>query len=140
MLVTRKPAQHTEQRDLKPEPTNRSLVDTRFSDRRSHLGSLVDEAVSRYGSLVPRFLRRAVRLMAVAGLALVVGCAIGVSKGYDALGVIRVAVQVSASACALLLILRVLLILVSLDPDKPRAWRRQNGSAPEYDPSGSGRS
>jgi hypothetical protein len=64
----------------------------------------------------------------VVSVGLLVGCVIGVYDRVGATTVARYGLQGAAIACALLLVWRFVLVLVSLDPDKPRLVRRRNSS------------
>ncbi len=78
--------------------------------------------------LVPmiRVLQRHIRSLMVVGCGLVVGCLVGVYDRVGATVVTRYGLQGAAITYALLLVWRFLLVMVSLDPDKPRAARRRN--------------
>jgi hypothetical protein len=60
---------------------------------------------------------------------LIAGALIGLTKGSDASVVMRLTLQGAGIAGRLVLLLRFLLLLVSIDPEKPRAITRQNRSA-----------
>ena len=83
-------------------------------------------------SLMTAFLRRQVTVVLVVLAAFVVGGLVGVSRGIAASLVAQQALQVAAAVGGLYLLWRFFLVLVSIDPDKPRAVSRQNRSASEY--------
>ena len=76
------------------------------------------------------FARRIRGFLAIVIGGLIVGVSIGLSDGIDISTVARYGLQGATAACGLFLLLRFMLLLVSLDPEKPRAARRQNNSAP----------
>ena len=86
------------------------------------------------------FLRRQVVLLAVAAAGLVAGCLFGLVKGMAASDVMQAGLVGAGMAGGLFLLWRFLLVLVSLDPDKPRAVTRQNRSASGYGSSSTRRS
>jgi len=75
------------------------------------------------------FLRRLIPVIAAGTIGLIVGVAVGFIQGVDASTVLRLALQGAGVAGCLALLLRCLLLLVSLDPDKPRMMTRQKDSA-----------
>ena len=78
------------------------------------------------------FLRRQVPLIGAVAGGFIVGCFIGVNQGFHGAGIMQSAFVVAGMAGGLVLLWRFLLVLVSLDPDKPRAVTRQNRSAHGY--------
>lgn len=78
-------------------------------------------------------LRRWLRWARMSAAVLVVA-SIALEESNSVSETMRAVLQNVGVACAVPLGLplawRALLVLVSLDPDKPRYWRRQNGSAP----------
>lgn len=77
-----------------------------------------------------RFLRREMEQLVAAGATgLLIGCVLGLGPGEGSGHIVELAVQVAGASCGLLYLLRFMLLVVSLDSDKPRAWRCQNGSA-----------
>jgi hypothetical protein len=74
-------------------------------------------------------LRRQIVLVAVVAAGLVAGCLFGLVNGMAAVDVMQSGLVGAGMAGGLVLLWRFLLVLVSLDPDKPRAVTRQNRSA-----------